>query len=151
MSRKIFLSFLGTNDYVQCNYCIGDFKDENQKYIQVSLMKYLSADFSETDKCYVFLTEEARRKNWDFGNHTEAKDKNTGLRELLEREQALGAFRCGIEGIHIPDGFTHKDVWEMFDIIYKLLGKGDEIYLDITNAFRYFPCWALLYSIMRGC
>ena len=50
MSRKILLSFLGTNNYLGCNYYLEgrpDQKISNVKYVQQALVQLFCKDFSE--------------------------------------------------------------------------------------------------------
>lgn len=148
MARKVLLSFLGTNYYVRCNYYINNFRDENQKFIQLSILKMLQDRFSENDCAYIFLTEDARQRNWLSGNYIDSESKiaNIGLEEALSTLKAESDLKSKIEPIDIPNGFTEEEVWKVFQKIYQLIEKEDELYLDITHAFRYFPmlCFALL-------
>lgn len=148
MPRKVFLSFLGTNDYVRCNYYHSEFRDKNQKFIQVSLMKMLVNDFSESDKAYFFLTDDAKKRNWLPGDYidSETKDPNIGLFDYLKELKENNSIHCQIENIRIDNGLNEKEVWNVFQTMYALLKHGDEIYLDVTHAFRYFPilCFSLL-------
>ena len=41
--------------------------------------------------------------------------------------------------IAIPDGKDSDEMWEIFEVIFDELQEGDELYLDITNSFRYLP------------
>ena len=39
----------------------------------------------------------------------------------------------------IKDGKDTDEIWEIFDVIYNEINDGDELFLDITHAFRYLP------------
>ena len=43
------------------------------------------------------------------------------------------------QDIAIPDGKDSEQMWEIFEVIFDELQEGDELYLDITNSFRYLP------------
>jgi CRISPR-associated DxTHG motif protein len=43
------------------------------------------------------------------------------------------------QAVHIPEGKSTEEMWELFEVIYSQLQEGDELYLDITNSFRYLP------------
>ncbi len=51
MSRKVFISFLGINNYVPCNYFVETDptqKVNNIKYVQEAIIKLFCADFFST-------------------------------------------------------------------------------------------------------
>lgn len=50
---------------------------------------------------------------------------------------------CHFEGIKLRD---ENDLWKVFDDIYKLINKKDELYIDLTHAFRYLPMLMLVLS-----
>ncbi|MFC3809773.1 TIGR02221 family CRISPR-associated protein [Lacihabitans lacunae] len=144
MPRKLFLSFLGTNNYVNCNYI--DETDilkkvENVKYIQEAILKLYCKDFNENDKALFFLTKGAEKQNWEdnsqFNRETKQYDlPNIGLKGQL---QNLIEFKGSYEAISIPEGFSSSEIMQIFQIIFDLIKEDDEIYLDITHAFRSLP------------
>jgi len=134
MSRKIFISFLGTNDYVECNYFEeGDKrrKAENVKYIQEALVKLYCGGFTKGDELIFCLTEEAKNKNW-------ISDK--GLKERLD-DLNLDA---NITPIDIRKGLSENEIWDIFDTIIRLVKPNDELWLDITHGFRSLPMLAMV-------
>lgn len=143
MSSKVFLSFLGTNDYIPCYYY--DELEEGQKstlskYVQTALLELYAKDFSENDKCYFFLTEEAEQRNWisdsQYNKDTGEYDKeNKGLKECLDELK----LRNEVIPKRIPEGFSSEQVWKIFEIVRQSVEGGDEVYLDITHAFRSIP------------
>ncbi len=64
MGRKVFISFLGTSPYLSCNYVLGDKRVEGVRYIQEALLRLYAMDWREGDEVMVFLTAEARSRNW---------------------------------------------------------------------------------------
>lgn len=143
MPRKIFLSFLGTNNYVECNY-----HDETEptkqvdevKYVQEALIRMYCRDFGTDDRFFFFLTDKARQMNWDdngqWNNATKQYDlPNEGL---YGRLQNLGVIDK-VQVVSIPEGFSSEEIWEIFDRVFECIEEGDEMILDITHAFRSLP------------
>lgn len=124
MGRKVFISFLGTNAYVPCNYISPNrLSTSNIKYVQEATIKHHCLDF---DKFYFFLTDEAKDKNWlpDDGLFNK-------LRSFLKEDMVFSK--------HIPNGFTSEEIWKIFEIVYKEIEPQDELVFDITHAFRSLP------------
>ena len=149
MPKQIFLSFLGTNEYVSCNYYPeGDEERmiEDVKYVQEATIRLFCNDFTGDDLYCFFLTEKARVVNWnDNGWRTqEAKEPNKGL---YSRLQEMGLPTSCIKTVDIPDGFSSDDIWEIFEKMFKELSEGDKVYFDITHAFRFIPM--LGYSLLN--
>ncbi len=123
---KQFLSFLGKSDYVFCTYFLRDpeKKVENVKYVQTATLELIQNEGVKFDRFTFFLTDEAKSKNWE-GLKNEFKKHMIDL-NLLEE-------------VSIPSGKEEKEVWELFDIIYKNIRENGEIYVDITHSFRHLP------------
>jgi CRISPR-associated Csx2 family protein len=146
MARKILLSFLGTNNYLDCNYYLEgqpNKKVENVKYIQDALVQLYAKDFSSQDQVLLFLTEKAEKMNfWDNGqlnNKTkEYNHPNIGLNSKLEILQKEG-YQFQIHHKRIKEGFSQEEVWSIFETIADEIQEGDQIILDITHAFRFLP------------
>lgn len=146
MARKILLSFLGTNNYLDCNYYIDSQPDkivENVKYIQDALVQLYAKDFTKQDQILLFLTEKAEKMNfWDNGqlNHqTKGSNlQNVGLHSKLGLLQNKG-FQFEINHKRIKEGFSQEEVWSIFQTIADEIQDDDQIILDITHAFRFLP------------
>ncbi len=144
MPRKIFLSFLGTNNYINCNYLDetdAAKKCKNVKYVQEAILKLYCNDFLESDRAFIFVTDGARKQNWQnngqFNFTTKLYDlPNVGLESQL---QNLTDFKGAFEAISIPEGFSSTEIMSIFQIVFDLIQENDEIYLDITHAFRSLP------------
>jgi CRISPR-associated Csx2 family protein len=147
MPRKVFLSFLGTNNYLECNYYIEadeQLKAPGVKYVQEALLQLYARDFGETDDCYFFLTQAAERQNWqDNGQYNPKTSQydlpNEGLQTRLAKLREAGDLHAQVHPVSIPDGFSEKEVWEIFSRVFGCLEEGDEVILDITHAFRSLP------------
>ena len=136
MGRKVFISFLGNTRYQETVYMTPDGKSATPTpFIQEVLFDYICEDWSMNDKIYIICTEGEKgslKTNWLGENGY------VSLQKKLERKSYFDITKP----ITLKEG-TEKDLWSLFDIIYKLIeDDGDEIYLDVTNAFRSFPTLA---------
>ena len=144
MSRKVFISILGTGPYSECTYSHNGEPVLTSRYIQLATLKYLTekcaADknaWTEDDAAIFFLTTKSNDDQWVIGKARVGKETvdKTGLRDEL----ATFKFPFQIHDIHIPDGKDVEEIWEIFDIIFKQIQENEELYFDITHAFRYLP------------
>ena len=126
---KVFLSFLGTNRYMECNYVIGDRRADNVRYIQEALISLFCSDFSSGDRVIIFLTPDAEKKNWKSRNGIK------GLEETLS--ERIPDIR--IIPTPIPEGTSEDEIWDIFQIMYDSLEHDDEVVYDITHGFRSLP------------
>ena len=147
MARNVFLSFLGANRYVPCQYFPENEphrKVETVAYVQEALLRLFAADFSPADSCYFFLTDLARQTNWRSNGQFNPKTKrynapNIGLHRRLSQLRNEGVLQAKVIPHRIPDGFSSAEVWEIFQTVFDCLRPGDRITLDITHAFRSLP------------
>ena len=148
MSRKIFLSFLGSTNYSVCHYVKDSYKSKSVRYIQEATLEYLKADiWAANSKAFVLVTDGERgslRINWkDDGHKVYGKKeiiKQPGLDSRLKKMQ----LPFDLEPIRIKDGNSEEEIWEIFETIYKLLKENDELYIDITHGFRYLPMLSIV-------
>lgn len=151
MARKVFISFLGTNNYVECNYYLeedGNKNIKNVKYIQEALLKLHQTALGAEDICYFFLTKDAKRQNWENNQQYNPQSKkynlpNEGLKSRLNKLSHSG-FEAKIKDVEIPEGYSTNEIWIIFQKVFSKLERGDEIYLDITHAFRSIPMLGLV-------
>lgn len=141
MPRKIFLSFLGTNNYEPVSYWI-ERSAENaplEKYVQKTILNHLAPVFSAEDHAYIFLTDEARSANWENDGHTDFKTKasipNIGLAKQIEAE----SYAFGVSPVPVDGESEPQAIWATFERVYECIQTGDEVYLDITHSWRYLP------------
>ena len=141
MPRKIFLSFLGTNNYEPVSYWIARSAENAplEKYVQKTILNHLAPDFTAEDHAYIFLTDEAQAANWENDGHYDFKSKqvipNTGLAQQIEAE----AYAFGVSPIPVDGESEPEAIWETFERVYDCIQPGDEVYLDITHSWRYLP------------
>ncbi len=140
MSRKVFISILGTGYYYETVY---HFQDEQPtgkpvRFVQEATIKKTCSDWKSNDSIYIFLTKDARETNWS--SPAQEKDKH-GRETYIGLKDRLNDFElnCNIHDIDILDGNNEQEIWEIFRTIYEVLEEGDEVYFDITHAFRYLP------------
>lgn len=132
-NRLVFLTFLGTSNYIPCNYVYNDRRIENVRYVQEALVRLEYDRFRPGDMIVVFLTNEARGKNWKpKGNDGTAEP---GLHACLDAT-GLGDL---VKDVEIPSGASPAELWAIFDRLYDELQEDDEVILDITHALRYMP------------
>ncbi|MCD6460470.1 hypothetical protein J7L67_07370 [bacterium] len=110
MSRKIFITSIGTSCYPETQYSYNG-KIEISRFAPVAIKK-LIPDL-ENAETYLFLSKEALEKN------------GVALKESI-----------GAELISIPIPVGKEDFNEIFSIIESKVGESMQLYLDITNALR---------------
>lgn len=123
MARKVFISFLGTNNYVECIYDIDGHQSKPVKYVQEALVSEICKNWTDKDKILIFCTKDATEKNWING----------GLEDRIMFKKDI------VEKVSIDEGFSEDEIWNIFSSVYNKLEEEDEIYFDITHAFRSIP------------
>ncbi len=127
MGRKVFLSFLGTNPYIPCNYD----GVENCEFVQEALIKKHCLSWDENDKIIIFLTKDAEIKNWkDEGNFEKGLERK--LNSLNIKPEIIPVF-------NVFEGKSEKEIWQIFDIVFEKIIENDELYYDVTHSFRSLP------------
>ncbi|MFQ5561038.1 MAG: TIGR02221 family CRISPR-associated protein, partial [Nitrospinota bacterium] len=126
---KVFISFLGTGKYCECNYALKGKTVHGVRYIQEALLDLLSCDFTQSDRALIFTTKEAEAKNWT---------------EKLEKRLSPFGKRFSVENVSVPDGGSEKEIWEIFTIVFNTLKEGDDVILDITHGFRSLPMLSIV-------
>lgn len=141
MARKVFISFLGTNNYLPTHYGLYGISTEKPvRYVQEALIDFICPDWSEDDRIIIFCTEKSYTSNWLDDGHEKSGNiiKQKGLNSELKEKRVYSLIENG-EPVIIKEGFTEDEIWEIFDIVYSKLLKDDLVYLDITHAFRSIP------------
>lgn len=153
MARRVFVSFLGTNNYLETIYQFSDgAKSEPTRFVQEAIMRKVCGEWNEQDRVYIFCTKEAQKKNWFDGGQSNAvtQIERTGLKTRMESSPILAKLLRGDTMVPIPDGFSEKEVWNIFDIVYKKLQDGDVVFFDVTHAFRAIPLFStVLFNYSR--
>ena len=142
MGRRVFLSVLGVAFYETCRYRKDDFTGSETLFVQKSLLEYLQQQENwggENDLVLMLLTDLARKNNWDKNLETRFCAKLQKEVAYQGLEKILLDMNLSYQDIAIPDGKDSEQMWEIFEVIFDKLQEGDELYLDITNSFRYLP------------
>lgn len=153
MSRKVFISFIGTNNYVQCRYDINGAVSEPVRFVQEALIEHWCKHWTEQDKILIFCTSKettgengSKEINWlDNGQPrvTEESEK-IGLQHRLQDLQTRIGLKAQIEEHDIEAGFSEEEIWSIFDTVYAKLQADDQIYFDVTHAFRSIPLFSIV-------
>lgn len=152
---KKFISFLGTNEYVECFYNSKEKKSSSTFFIQEALLEHLKEEFSENDKAFIFLTNEAEDKNWLQRKYFVKEEKKTykdkGLKQVLIDKN----FNFSIEEIKTLKGESEEEIWTIFQTIVEKIDENDELYFDVTHGFRSQPMLALVVinylKVLKNC
>ncbi len=149
MGRKVFISVLGTGLYGKCRYTreVDGFESNDTCFIQSATMQYLRVnDWSEDDLGLFLLTDSARKENWNksITQRYDSKAKQYVEYEGLESLIGKAHLPIAIKDLSIPDGNTEKEIWEIFTSTFNELCDGDELYFDVTHAFRFLPMLILV-------
>lgn len=153
MPRKVFISFLGTNNYVQCRYDINGVKSAPVRFVQEALIEHICKDWTEDDRIFIFCTSKektgengSKEINWlDNGQTRIIEDsEKIGLQHRLQDLQARVGFKAQIEEHDIEAGFSEEEIWDIFDTVYDKLLPDDQIYFDVTHAFRSIPLFSIV-------
>ena len=149
MSRKVFISVLGTGFYNKCTYSKDDFKSTETRYIQQAMLEYYHVkDWDSNDVVCIMLTDAAKEKNWE-------NEKNTRQRNNSSLPEEYISLHDEIKNMHLPakicgecikNGMTDNEIWDIFNSVYGLLEPNDELYLDLTHGYRYLPMLMLVLS-----
>ena len=140
MSRKVFISFLGTSDYVECHYAMEGRQSPPVRFIQEALVEALCPGwYGGRDKIFIFCTNDATKYNWLDGGQPKNPQAEGLERRLQGALSRLGLPAAMAEKVDIPEGFSETEIWNIFTAVYEKLAEGDEIYFDITHAFRFIP------------
>ena len=144
MARKVFLSVLGTSFYETCVYGKTGLPT---RFIQLATLLDINAkDWTADDRGFVFVTDKAKMTNWEIDNDKRLNTRTKSEEDYrgLKMEIADLKLPFEVKAVHIPDGKDESEIWTIFSTIYDQLEKGDELYIDLTHAFRYLPMLVLV-------
>lgn len=145
MARNVFISFVGTNNYIECQYRDGGFLSPPVRFIQEALIRETCMNWTPEDKILIFCTEDAEKKNWlDNGQPRATSEvERQGLQHRLSMLQSQG-LRASVEMVPIKEGFSEADVWDIFSTVYSQLNPSDQIHFDVTHALRSIPIFSVV-------
>ncbi len=114
--EKILLTFLGTGNYQPCAYLFHGETSLPEVFFSTALAQHL-----RPDRIITLRTQGAAEKH--------GESLSSRLRELHFCETA----------VHIPDGKSERELWEIFTAITSSVPADCELHLDITHGFRSLP------------
>lgn len=149
MARKVFISVLGTGLYDKCKYTKDKirFSSSETLFVQAATLEYLNVkSWDKNDLGLFLLTSKAKDSNWDKGinkrfDNRSKKDVDYNGLEMVIEELRLP---ITIYPLSILDGNNESEIWENFDRVFNELRDGDELYFDVTHAFRFLPMLILV-------
>lgn len=153
MARKVFISFLGTNNYVLCKYKIGGVESRPVRFVQEALIEYVCKDWTANDRIFIFCTSKektgedgSKETNWLDNGQTKISDESEkiGLQHRLQDLQEHMGLQVPFEQFDIEAGFSEEEIWDIFDTVYAKLQTDDQIYFDVTHAFRSIPLFSIV-------
>lgn len=153
MSRKVYISFLGTNNYVQCRYDINGVVSAPVRFVQEALIEHICKDWTEEDRILIFCTSKeksgengSKEINWFDNGQSRITDESEkiGLQHRLQDLQTRIGLKAQIEEHDIEAGFSEEEIWDIFDTVYAKLQFDDQIYFDVTHAFRSIPLFSIV-------
>lgn len=147
MARKVFISVLGAGLYGKCKYVDKDFSSQNTFFVQTATLEYLHVkEWSKDDVGLFLLTDLANKYNWD---KTITQRRNNAIQQDivykgLEKDIEELNLPIQIVPVPIPDGNNETEIWKIFTETFSKLENGDELYFDVTHAFRFLPMLILV-------
>ena len=137
---RVFISVLGTTDYVECIYTQPDTSLKcPTRFVQEATVLMNCQNWSEKDRILVFTTQEAQRRNWLDDGQTIGQEKAPKIQQGLKSRLENLSLKPAIKNIMIPEGKTIEEIWDIFNLIFGELKKSDEVVFDITHSFRSIP------------
>jgi len=131
---NVMLAFLGTNDYLPCNYLLDCEKVENVRFIQEAIASLLCKNWNEEDRIIIFLTEAAKNKNWVDDGQKDRDGKSLQRKGLRHRLESL-QLKANIVVKDVPNGQSEDEIWDIFYAVFNQINGSDEVIFDITHSF----------------
>lgn len=137
---KVFISVLGTTDYVECVYIQQDSAQTcKTRFVQEATVLMNCANWSSKDRIIIFTTKDAENRNWLDGGQLSAEMANLELQSGLKSRLEALSLKPSVNNITIPEGKSIDEIWAIFNLIFAEFKKSDEVIFDITHSFRSIP------------
>ena len=152
MGRSVFISVLGTGLYSNCTY-VGATSRTTTRFIQEATLNEIGASsWSKTDAAYILVTGKSKESNWEISDNKRFDSRTKTLLDYRGLKGSIDDMHLPFETrpIDIPDGAGEREMWELFETIYGLIKDGDQLYFDLTHAFRYIPMMILTIGSYAG-
>lgn len=153
MARKVLISFLGTNNYVNCRYDYNGWTSDPVRFVQEAIIEHTCKEWTEEDAVLIFCISKestgevgSKELNWlDNGQPAPKEDsEHIGLQHRLNDLKTRIDLKAQIIQKDIKAGFSEDEIWDIFYTVYAELRKDDEIYFDVTHAFRSIPLFSVV-------
>jgi len=142
---NIYISFLGTNDYLSCTYHYKSRSPvEGIRFVQEATLSTFCRDWSPEDRVVIFTTKDAYNKNWLDNGHVDHKTGDVIKCEGFKKRVDGLRLSPPVKNIEIPDGKSKQELWEIFQKVFDCLKDQDEVVFDVTHAFRSIPIIAMV-------
>lgn len=144
MARKVFISVLGTGFYRLCIY--GNTNITTRFIQEATLLSIGAAEWSKEDLGIVLLTECARKTNWEVVDNKRVDKVRNVIEDYRGLKQQIASLQLPftVQDVAIPDGKDEDEMWTIFTVLFNKLIDDDELYIDLTHAFRYLPMLVLV-------
>lgn len=146
MARKVFMSVLGTGFYSECTY-VGVNTRTQTRFIQEATLNEIGAKgWTSEDSAYLFITGRSETDNWIVKDNCRTNPRSKEVEQYDGLQKVLDdmSLPCTVESVKIKDGKDENEMWDIFNTIYGCIHDGDELYFDLTHAFRYLPMLVLV-------
>ena len=140
------MSVLGTGFYSECTY-VGVNTRTQTRFIQEATLNEIRAkEWTSEDRAYVFITDRSETDNWIVKDNCRTNQRSKESEQYYGLKKVLYdmSLPCTVESVKIKDGKDEDEMWDIFNTIYGCLQDGDELYFDLTHAFRYLPMLVLV-------
>ena len=140
------MSVLGTGFYSECTY-VGVNTRTQTRFIQEATLNEIGAKgWNSEDSAYVFITDRSETDNWIVKDNCRTNQRSKEVEQYNGLQKVLDdmSLPCTVESVKIKDGKDENEMWDIFNTIYGCIHDGDELYFDLTHAFRYLPMLVLV-------
>lgn len=120
---KTFIFFLGNNLYKECYY---QFNDQSRYLTNYTQKAILQKHAGEISRIIVYLTNEARKNNWE--GYNKLKDQLLSVNPDIPLHE-----------YDIPNGFSNDQLLSIFSIITDSILPNEQLIIDVTHSFRSLP------------
>lgn len=146
MARKVFMSVLGTGFYSECTYVGVNTRTQTRFTQEATLNEIGAKGWNSEDSAYVFITDRSETDNWIVKDNCRTNLRSKEVEQYNGLQKVLDdmSLPCTVESVKIKDGKDENEMWDIFNTIYGCIHDGDELYFDLTHAFRYLPMLVLV-------
>lgn len=148
MCKKLFISFLGTTKYNECDYYRNPTDHFKSRFVQSATLDMLDVtNWSEEDSICIFVTQKARDVNWGIDEDIPlSPDADIAPYEGLRQELVNKGIKAKIKAVLVDEGKTEEEIMNIFQKVFEVIHKDDRLYIDLTYGFRYLPMVLLVMS-----